>query len=287
MPHRAVFLDRDGTIIEDPGYVDRPEKVCLLPGAAEAIRRLRDAGFRVVVASNQSGVARGYFDEAALAAVHDRLETLLRQGGTAIDGAYYCPFLDGPDATVEAYRRASDLRKPSPGMLLRAADDLELDLTRSWMIGDSPCDVEAGRRAGCRAVLIRKHGGSVARTANDASYEVDSLLEAVELVLSRSSDVSEPMTRTPNDGPPKQDDVAGALERIHDQLERANRQGRQADFSLLRLFAALLQMFALVCALWGLFPLLNDQAGVATARLLLACFFQLASITAFAIDRFR
>ena len=154
MKRTAVFLDRDNTIIEDPGYIDDPDKVRLLPGAAEAIRGLREQGHMVIVASNQSGVARGLFSEATLSLVHQRLESLLAEENATIDAAYYCPFLPGSEAVVEAYRKDSDLRKPNPGMLVRAAKEHDLDLRRSWMIGDSSRDMEAGHRAGCRTILV-------------------------------------------------------------------------------------------------------------------------------------
>jgi D-glycero-D-manno-heptose 1,7-bisphosphate phosphatase len=150
----AVFLDRDGTIIEDRGYVAHPDQVRLLPGVGDAIRRLRDHGYLVVVVSNQSGVARGYFDETALQLVHERMVALLVAEGAALDAAYYCPFLDAPEAVVERFRRVSHERKPAPGMILRAARRHGIDLARSWMVGDSPSDVEAGRRAGCRTILL-------------------------------------------------------------------------------------------------------------------------------------
>ncbi|RIK67412.1 MAG: D,D-heptose 1,7-bisphosphate phosphatase [Planctomycetota bacterium] len=157
MPHElhpAVFLDRDNTLIADPGYISDPADVRLLPGAAEAVRRIRAAGYRAVVVTNQSGVARGRITEAQLEAVHLRLRALLRGERAELDAIYVCPYLDGPEAVVAAYRRDSDLRKPRPGMLLLAARELGLDLPHSWMIGDSPRDVEAGRAAGCRTILI-------------------------------------------------------------------------------------------------------------------------------------
>ena len=154
MTTRAVFLDRDGTIIEDTSYVDDPAKVRLLSGVADAIRRFGDASYLVVIVSNQSGVARGMFDEATLSAVHQRVDELLAERGATLDGAYYCPYLDSAEATVETYRRDSDLRKPKPGMLLQAAEELNIDLERSWMIGDSSRDIEAGKRAGCRTIRI-------------------------------------------------------------------------------------------------------------------------------------
>ncbi|MCH7883618.1 MAG: HAD-IIIA family hydrolase [Planctomycetes bacterium] len=291
MSQPAVFLDRDGTIIDDVGYLNDPEKVRLLPGAADAIRRMRSAGYRVVIISNQSGIARGMLDEPTLAQIQARLEELLDQDGASLDGVYYCPYLDGPDAVVEAYRRNSELRKPRPGMLFQAARELNLDLKRSWMIGDSTSDVAAGHRAGCRTILVRSNRADSAEDERSATCTVDNLAEAADAVLRM-------MTRNQQNPPAKldatapeeqahQDQVLRALDRIHDQLERTDRRNRQADFSVLRLFGALLQMFALVAALWGVAALLNEQSAPATARLMLACFLQLASITALAVDRFR
>lgn len=152
--HPAVFLDRDNTLIEDPGYINDPADVILLPGAADALRRFRAAGYRAVVVTNQSGVARGRITEDQLIAVHSRLRELLRAEGAELDAIYYCPYLDGSEASVAAYRRDSELRKPRPGMLLLASRELGLELGRSWMVGDSLRDVEAGRAAGCRTILI-------------------------------------------------------------------------------------------------------------------------------------
>lgn len=158
MTASAVFLDRDGTIIEDVGYIAKPADVRLLPHAPTAIRRFNQAGRLVVIVSNQSGVARGLFDEKVMMAVHRRVVEDLEKEGCRIDGAYYCPFLNGEHATVARYRRDSALRKPKPGMLLLAADELDIDLAQSWMIGDSARDAEAGRRAGCKTILIAKNG---------------------------------------------------------------------------------------------------------------------------------
>jgi len=289
MSTRAVFLDRDGTIIEDTSYVDDPAKVRLLPGVAEAIRRLADANYLVVVVSNQSGVARGLFDEAMLSAVHQRVEELLADHGATLDGAYYCPYLDGPEATVEAYRRDSDLRKPKPGMLLQAAEELGIDLEQSWMVGDSSGDIEAGQRAGCRTIRI------AAQPDPDATHTAANLLRAADIVeqgmkkdraqtpRANSPSPTRPATRTNAAG----DDAVRLLGRIHDQLERANRPKRQHDFSVLRLFGALLQMFAVVLVVLGAIKMADDQDAAATARFGLACFLQIASLTTFAVDRFR
>lgn len=150
----AVFLDRDNTLIHDPGYLKDPNRVTLLPGVAEGLARLRAAGYLCVVVSNQSGVARGLLTEADVAAVNARIQELLTPHGAAIDAFYHCPFLPGDEAVVADFRRDSDLRKPKPGMLLLAAKEHSIDLSRSWMIGDSLRDVEAGRAAGCRTILL-------------------------------------------------------------------------------------------------------------------------------------
>lgn len=284
MTAAAIFLDRDGTIIEDVGYLGDPSGVVLLPGAAEAIRRFRDAGFRVVVVSNQSGVARGLFDEAALANVHARMVELLTEQGATLDGAYYCPYLDGPEAKVASYRRDSELRKPKPGMLLQAARELGIDLKRSWTIGNSPSDVEAGRRGGCRTIWIESNGAA-GEAAPAGALRARGLREAADLVY----DAMEP-NRQENDASASAGEAGESvhlLRRILDQLDRLGRQQRQQDFSLLRLFGALLQMFAVVAALWGAVALVGENAPPATARLTLACFLQIASLSAFALDRWR
>ncbi len=181
MKATAVFLDRDGTIIEAHGYINDPNQVRLIPGAADAIRCLSKAGHLVVLISNQSGVARGLLDEETLSRVHGRLEELLREEGVSLDGAYYCPYLDGPEAKVDAYRRDSELRKPNPGMLLQAARGLNIDLSRSWVIGDSPCDVEAGLRAGCRTILIDRDGSGGISGGVTATHTVRRLYEAARI----------------------------------------------------------------------------------------------------------
>ena len=173
----AVFLDRDGTLIEDSGYLREPGQVCLLPGAAKALREFREAGFKLVVVTNQSGVARGYLNEICLAAIHNRMRQLLAAEGASLDGLYYCPY--HPEAVVDAYRKDSDWRKPACGMLLQAASDLGIDLGRSWMIGNAARDVEAGRRAGCRTVLL----GQAACEACGADLVADGWPEAGRLVL--------------------------------------------------------------------------------------------------------
>jgi D-glycero-D-manno-heptose 1,7-bisphosphate phosphatase len=148
----AVFIDKDGTLVKDVPYNVDPARVELREGAIAGLACLHRAGFALVIVSNQSGVARGYFDEASLAPVWQAIAAPLAQRGVPIAGIYYCPH--HPAGRVPRYTRACDCRKPQPGMLMRAARELDLDVTRSWMLGDILDDVEAGHRAGCRSVLL-------------------------------------------------------------------------------------------------------------------------------------
>ena len=151
-PTPAVFLDKDGTLVENLPYNVDPARIRLMPGAAEGLRRLHAAGYALIVISNQSGVARGFFPEAALVGVESELRSLLAEEGVPLAGFYYCPHLPGGD--VPAYAIACPCRKPRPGLIVRAAQEQRLDLPRSWVAGDILDDVEAGRRAGCRTILI-------------------------------------------------------------------------------------------------------------------------------------
>jgi D-glycero-D-manno-heptose 1,7-bisphosphate phosphatase len=152
MSTRAVFLDKDGTLIEDVPYNVDPDHIRLAPGASEGLPALHQAGYRLIVVSNQSGVARGYFPESALVAVEERLRDLLAGLGVPLAGFYYCPH--HPAGQEPAYALACTCRKPEPGLILRAATEHGIDLERSWLIGDILDDIEAGRRAGCTTILI-------------------------------------------------------------------------------------------------------------------------------------
>ena len=148
----AVFLDRDGTINEQMGYINHISRFHLLPGVAAAIKRLNDANIPVVVVTNQSGLARGYFPPELLVAVHQKMATLLAEQGACVDGIYICPH--HPEAKKEEYRQACQCRKPQPGLLLQAADDLGLDLTRSFMVGDRWSDLKTAVACGVTPVLV-------------------------------------------------------------------------------------------------------------------------------------
>jgi D-glycero-D-manno-heptose 1,7-bisphosphate phosphatase len=148
----AVFLDRDGTINEQMGYVNHLSRFQLLPGAARAIRSLNEAGLPVVVVTNQSGLARGYFPESLLEAVHAEMYRLLALEGAHLDGLYVCPH--HPEAREERFRRDCDCRKPRTGLLERAAAELGLDLGRSYMVGDRWSDLRCGAAVGATTVLV-------------------------------------------------------------------------------------------------------------------------------------
>jgi D-glycero-D-manno-heptose 1,7-bisphosphate phosphatase len=151
-PRPAVFIDRDGTLTEEVGYVNHPSRLRLLPQSGVAVRRLNQAGIAVVVVTNQAGIARGYFSPEVLAAVNAALVSLLKDEGAHLDGVYVCPH--HPTEGEAPYRLVCDCRKPKPGLLLRAASDLGLDLGRSTLVGDKGSDLVAARAVGARAVLV-------------------------------------------------------------------------------------------------------------------------------------
>lgn len=152
MTERAVFLDKDGTLIENVPYNVDPRLVVLARGAGPALRELKTLGYRLIVVSNQAGVALGRFAESDLARVEERIQELLAPSGVAIDGFYYCPH--APGSSTARQTTPCLCRKPQPGLLRRAARDFSLDLEASWLVGDILDDVEAGNRAGCRSILV-------------------------------------------------------------------------------------------------------------------------------------
>ncbi|HEU0071998.1 MAG TPA: D-glycero-beta-D-manno-heptose 1,7-bisphosphate 7-phosphatase [Alphaproteobacteria bacterium] len=187
----AVFLDRDGTIVEDVDYLTRPDQLRLIPGAAAAIRGINQMGYAAVIVTNQSAVARGMLSESALAEVHVRLREMLAAAGAHIDGIYHCPHL--PDGQIAQYARQCDCRKPAPGMLLQAARDLGIDLPASIMIGDSLRDLEAGKAAGCRQSILVKTGQGSAAAAQAGSDDivVDDLSAAFALLIRKKNIANE------------------------------------------------------------------------------------------------
>src|SRR4051812_37254796 len=202
MKRAAVFFDRDNTLIANDGYLGDPNGVVLVPGAADAIARARELGYAVVVFSNQSGVARGMFAEEAVHAVNHRLDEMLADDNphAVIDRHEFCPY--HPEATLERYRQDSDLRKPKPGMILQAERQLALDLPRSWVIGDAPRDVDAGKAAGCRTILVKNGSLPASEAAREpgtshSDYEVESLAEAMEVIARHPAPKEEAATAAP------------------------------------------------------------------------------------------
>lgn len=189
MSRPAVFLDRDGTLTEEVGYVNHPRRLRLLPRSARAIRRLNEAGIAAIVATNQAGVARGYFSEEVLQAVNATLVAQLKDEGAHLDAIYVCPH--HPTEGEPPYRLDCDCRKPKPGLLHRAAADHGLDLTRSTLVGDRPSDLVAARAVGAAAVLVLTGYGlgeweyRRARFPLEPDHVAPDLLDAVEWVLAR------------------------------------------------------------------------------------------------------
>lgn len=284
----VVFLDRDNTLIENSGDLGDPAGVRLLPGVPEGLRRLKDAGFRLVVVTNQGGVARGRYGEADVDAMHARIAQLadeLSGGHRLIDRFYYCPF--HPEATVPAYRREHPWRKPQPGMLLQAAADLALDLDRGWMIGDKPRDVQAGRAAGVRTIML----GDDLADKGGADFAATSFTAAVERVLAEGTD--DPADAAKRSAARTASGLAlrASVERRGDGTRRPSRGGktrrggkrsrspleplrramvemveevrsdrtRRGEFGSLRIAAAVVQLAALVAAFFALLEL-NDLA---------------------------
>jgi D-glycero-D-manno-heptose 1,7-bisphosphate phosphatase len=180
---RAVFLDRDGTLIEETGYLDRLDRMSFYPFTVDAVRLLNRSGLVVIVVTNQSGVARGMFDEALVDAAHRRLSDALALGGARVDGFYYCPH--HPQGTVDAYRRICDCRKPEPGLLMQAARDHDVDLRASFVVGDRAHDLEAGAAVGARCALVRTGYGTAQeeKARGSATVVTDNLMEAVSWIL--------------------------------------------------------------------------------------------------------
>jgi len=184
----AVFLDRDGTIVDDTGYPSRFDQLRIFPRSFEAVRLLNRAGFPVVVVTNQSGVGRGYLTEAELAGLHDRMGRAFAAEGARLDAFYSCPHF--PFSPDPKYRIDCACRKPLPGLGLRAAADLSLDLARSYMIGDKADDVRFGRAIGATPILVLTGYGREAREKLEdekggAPAVVADLGEAVDLILAR------------------------------------------------------------------------------------------------------
>jgi len=316
MSNSAVFLDRDGTLIHDPGYLSHPDQVELLDGTAEVLKELQLLGYKTVVVTNQSGVARGMLTEETLERIHKRMEELLAQKGASLDRIYYCPY--HPDGAIARYRKDSDWRKPEPGMLQAAAKEMDLDLAKSWMVGDSSRDIEAGRRAGCATILISSTptGREEAEKCRPDHIAVN-IREAINIIKKnhradqKSHEEALPIaeeegasvapfpknaaqeekdkpessqTQTPS-APPEPatsgPDVEELLSNILEQLKRMQKSEMFGEFSLLRLLAGIVQIFVPFCLLIAFWLLMSSdyQNGGILVALGFAAVLQLMALT--------
>jgi histidinol-phosphate phosphatase family protein len=173
---RAVFLDRDGTVAKDVHYCRHVDDFVLLPGVPQAIRLLNESGFKAIVVTNQSGVGRGYFTEETLSHIHQKMTEELGKHGARVDAIYHCPHHPDDDCAC---------RKPKPALLLKAAQDMDIRLDLSYMIGDDPKDVEAGRSAGCRTVWLTPHSslGQALPQHQSPDHTAESLYEATTWLI--------------------------------------------------------------------------------------------------------
>jgi D-glycero-D-manno-heptose 1,7-bisphosphate phosphatase len=188
--NKAVFLDRDGTILDELGYLTPSSTIVIYPWSADSIRLLKRAGYMVVMITNQGGIGLGLYDHAFVEKTHDDLTRRFAEAGAEIDAWYYCPH--HPEAVVEDYRVVCGCRKPATGMLDAAARDLEIDLARSWVVGDQWRDVQLAHAAGCRSVLLRTgHGAQQeAEWPHDVAPPTatsDNLIAAVSVILERDA----------------------------------------------------------------------------------------------------
>ncbi len=305
MSNKAVFMDRDRTLIEDPGYLNDPSAVKLLPGVELAIKSLKQAGYLIVIATNQSGIARGLITEESLETIHAELRRQLGEKGAHVDGIYYCPYL--PEGTVDAYAADSELRKPKPGMLLKAASELEIDLAQSWMVGDSAHDVEAGQRAGCRTIRIRTPGPDQSRADDEdvqADYVVRNLVEAAKLIL-RAPPLAAPVRDHTAQEPAEQEGLleieplapapqegSGMSDRqVRLEILRHVRQFAQTsltdreEFSITKLIAGIVQVLALLSLLLVLISGVSGEVLSAQLWALVAIALQVMALTFFMMQR--
>lgn len=184
--NRAVFLDRDGTICEEVGYMDSLDQMKLIPGSGEAVRLLNEHGFKIVVVTNQAGVARGFVPESILAPLHEEMKRQLKEKGASVDAIYYCPH--HPTMGVAPYLTDCSCRKPGTALLEEAAREFDIDLRASYMIGDHYSDIRCGQNAGARTVLLLTGHGKDTLTGRDGwekppSHIAADLHEAVQWVL--------------------------------------------------------------------------------------------------------
>lgn len=227
MSDKAIFLDRDNTLVEDTGYINSPEQVKLLDGVAEALIELKGLGYKLIVVTNQSAVARGIVTEKVLGEIHKRLKQLLNEKNAFLDRIYYCPY--HPDGVVAKYRKESDCRKPNPGMLLKAAEEMNIDLGQSWCVGNSISDTEAGLRAGCKTILIDlpSHQQQLEPGQPRPDYKAVNIKETVNIIKKhhRSSVGAEAQTRPVSTA--QTEPASEVTEQIPETVELASQAAEQ------------------------------------------------------------
>ncbi len=315
MSNKAIFLDRDDTLIKDPGYINHPDQVKLLDGVDKSLIEFRAMGYKLIVVSNQSGVARGIVSEQALDKIHSRLKQLLAEKGAPLDRIYYCPY--HPDGVIKKYRKESDWRKPKPGMLLAAADEMDINLSQSWMIGNNNRDIEAGLQAGCKTILINHPSHYIQHKLGQPNpdYQAVNMKEAANIIKKhhRSADENpiqthplpqtltksvsqtaeethQPQHTKPKIHPTEQNIPSGSatgnsteqlLYSILEQLKSMRRNEMFGEFSITRFVAGVCQTivwFCLLISIWFLMhPTRQDNSVLITLGF--ALIFQVMALT--------
>ncbi len=183
MAQGAVFLDRDGTLNEEVGYLHRIEDFCWIPGARKAVRSINRAGLLAIVVTNQAGVAHGYYGEATVRRLHAHMQASLKEAGAHLDAFYYCPY--HPQARLDQYRRRSTYRKPNTGMFQQALEDWSVSFANSYVVGDRNTDIEPGRMLGMTTLLVATGYGDQEKGTTSADHIVADIGAAVEIILQR------------------------------------------------------------------------------------------------------
>lgn len=299
MANKAIFLDRDNTLIEDPGYINNPDQVKLIDGVPEALIEFKAMGYKLVVVSNQSAVARGLVTEEVLDKIHKKLKKLLTQNKASLDKIYYCPY--HVDGVIKKYSKESDWRKPNHGMLIAASNDMDIDLTRSWMIGNSDSDIEAGLKAGCITILLDKpsHDKLSEPSHVKPHYKAVNMKEAVNIVKkhlrsngqsqvdkTQSADNASLQTIQSN-----QNTTSGTTEQllvdILEQLRRNQRSELFQEFSIMRLMAGIIQVTVLFCLLISIWFLMSPtrQSDAVLISIGFAAVLQVMALTFYIMQR--
>ncbi len=303
MSEKAVFLDRDNTLIEDPGYMNSPTQIKLISGAVEALAELKKMGYKLVIVTNQSAIARGLVTVEVLDQIHQKLIQIFAQKGAYIDKIYYCPY--HPDGVIPEYSKESELRKPNPGMILTAAEEMGIDLSRSWMVGDSYRDVIAGKAAGCMTIMINSPATKSYKKPQDPvpDEQAVNIKEAVNIIKMYDRNVKKhtaketPPETEKNDQPeavdrpvkthtpkavtiqqdheqktePEPAELHGGkthrlLEEMLKHLKSESRTDMFDDFSVMKFIAGAVQISVLFCLLLSLWFLMDHQRPIESVQ---------------------